>query len=287
MPEQTVYRDALDRSVAFTLRDGGGEGDSDGLTIDGMAAVYDTPTRIDSWEGRFDESIAYGAFGRSIRAKLPRMQYDHGRHPMIGTIPIGRWDSAVEEKAAGLHLVGRMHDNWLIEPVRQAIAEQSVDGMSIRMTVVRDEWRDIAGKVVRDPKEIAELLWNPGDRGPLQRTIREAKIAEAGPVCWPAYETTSVGVRSTVTIDLARLDTDPEQRRLLAQAVLLADTASSTTDGPRSTEQPPDLHPPTGGPQVTGTPPGEHPSAPPRAKPNPARAFAARTRGYLLSIEGK
>lgn len=282
-----IYRDALDRSVPFTLRATDSVQAGDGLTIDGIAAVYDTPTRIDSWEGVFDEQIAHGTFGRSIRAKLPKLQYDHGRHPLIGTIPIGRWDSAAEEKGVGLHMVGRLHDNWLIEPVRQAISEKSIEGMSIRFSVVREEWRDTNGKVLRDPKEIAELLWNPGDRGPLQRTIREAKITEAGPVAWPAYEETSVGVRSKVTIDLGRLREDPEQRRLLAEAVLIADTDTRTEDGPQSTEQPPDEHAPDGASRVTEQPSGEHPSAEPERSKNPAKEFALHARGYLLSINGR
>lgn len=261
MPE--IFRDGLDRSVPFTLRAADGD-EGDGLTIDGIAAVYDTPTRIDSWEGVFDEQITYGAFGRSVRAKLPKLQYDHGRHPLIGSIPVGRWDSAAEERGVGLHMIGRLHDNWLIEPVRQAIAEKSIEGMSIRFSVVQEVWRDKAGKVLRDPKEIAELLWNPGDRGPLQRSLKELKITEAGPVAWPAYQTTSVGVRSQVTIDLGRLREDPEQRRLLAEAVLLADTATRTTpDGPQATDEAPDEHAAeqdSDASQVTESSSGEHPT---------------------------
>jgi hypothetical protein len=191
-----------------------------------------------------------------------------------------------EEKGAGLHTVGRLANNWLVEPVRDAIAEGSVDGMSFRFSVVREEWRDANGKVLRDPVEIAELLWTPGGRGPLMRTLKEVKITEAGPVVWPAYAETSVGVRSKVTIDLGRLRDDPEQRRLLAQAVLIADTTTRTTDGPGSTEQPTDEHA-RSAPRVTEQPTGDHPSAPQARKPNPARAFAQSARGYLLTIDKK
>ena len=53
------------------------------------------------------------------------------------------------------------------------------------------------------------------------RTVKEAKVPEMGPVVWPAYTETSVSMRSQV-IDLGRLH-EPEQRKLLATAVFLAE----------------------------------------------------------------
>ena len=281
MPERTVQTTDLCREARFELRATDDES-GDGLTIDGYAAVYDTPTRIDSWEGTFDEQIAFGAFARSIRSRMPKLQFDHGYHPLIGSLPIGRWDSMTEEQGAGLHSVGRLHDNWLVEPVRDAIREGSVDGMSFRFSVVREEWRDKDGKLVK-PDEILGLLWEPGERGPLQRTLKEVKITEAGPVVWPAYAETSVGVRSTVTIDLGRLS-DPRERKALAEAVFLADAATRTTDGPQPTAQAPDEHAATA-PQVTAPSPGKHPSATPTRKANPAKEFALHARGYVMNIE--
>ena len=283
---EDVAREDLCRSVTFRVSASDDES-GDGFTIDGYAAVFDTPTRIDSWEGVFDEEIAFGAFGRSIRARMPKLQFDHGYHPLIGSLPIGRWTSMTEEKGAGLHAVGRLHDNWLVEPVRQAIAEESVDGMSFRFSVVREEWLDKDGKKVK-PDEVWKLLYEPGDRGPLRRILREVKITEAGPVVWPAYQQTSVGVRSKVTIDLGRL-TDPEQRSTLARAVFLADAATrKESDGPQPTEPEPDMHSPeiaSGDSPVTSEPPGEHPSAEARRLRDRIRAAAQAHKGYLLSIE--
>jgi phage head maturation protease len=121
-----AVRDDLLRTATFQLR-ASEDGSGDGLTIDGYAAVYDTPTRIDSWEGTFDEQIAFGAFRKSISERMPKLQFDHGYHPLIGSIPIGRWTDLSEERGLGLHTVGRLHDNWLVEPVRDAIAEESID----------------------------------------------------------------------------------------------------------------------------------------------------------------
>ena len=44
-----LQRDNLTRSVPFRLERATEDGD--GLTLEGYGAVFDTPTRIDSWEG--------------------------------------------------------------------------------------------------------------------------------------------------------------------------------------------------------------------------------------------
>ncbi len=211
------------RTVPFRTRDGEG----DGLTLDGYAAVFGQLTEIDSWEGTFQEQFRLGAFKKTLRATTPMMQYDHGRHPLIGSIPIGTFDSLSEEPQ-GLRVVGRLTDNWLIQPVRDAIAQGGITGMSIRFFVVRDEWVDAKGKKITDPQELAELLWSPGDRGPIQRTVIEAKLLEAGPVAWPAYEGTSVDVRAA---ERARsILTDPTRLRRARQSLAASAPAELAGD---------------------------------------------------------
>lgn len=295
MPERTLQHADLCREAQFTLRATDDE-DGDGLTIDGYAAVYDTPTRIDSWEGTFDEQLSYGAFRKSLSERTPKLQFDHGHHPLIGSLPIGRWESITEEKSAGLHTVGRLHNNWLVEPVRDAMREGSVDGMSFRFTVVREEWRDAANKIIRDRDDLMKLLWEPGDRGPLKRTLKEVKITEAGPVVWPAYAETSVGVRSKVVIDLGRLS-DPAERSKVAELIYAAEAAnvkSESPDAPPANQEQVAEHPDEARESIPAEPAppaaepssAEHPSAPPqvRAK-NPAKELAMHCRGYLISIE--
>lgn len=244
----TPPRDGLRRSTPFNLtRDAGEDGESDGLTLDGYAAVFNRETVIDSWEGRFREKIAPGAMKKSFRENPPRVQFDHGHHPLIGSIPIGSVESIREDvdpvlaPEGGAHIVARLHDNWLIQPVRDAIASGSVDGMSFRFSVVNEVWHDHAGKQIRDDAELRDLLrrsWMedvPEDELPV-RTLKELRVPEVGPVVWPAYAETSVGVRSqTVTIDLARLG-DPDEQNKLARAVLMADRASDTEAPPVTNE---------------------------------------------------
>lgn len=252
----------LMRTAPFTLtRDAGGDGD--GLTLDGYATVFNQPTLIDSWEGRFHEVGQAGSWKRTLRATTPKLQFDHGMHPLIGSLPIGTITSATEEPV-GPHIIGRLIDNWLVEPVRDAIVAGAVDGMSYRFSVVREEWREPDGSMVK-ADELADRLWAsyglPDDEL-MTRFLKEVKVSELGPVVWPAYEGTSVGVRSKVTIDLGSLQSDPDQRRTLARAVFMADLAERTTDDPQTTAAPTGTPPSDDARDSTDDPTGEHPSIP-------------------------
>lgn len=209
-------RDDLTRSVPFELTRADSEGD--GLTLEGYGAVFDTPTRIDSWEGRFDEVIARGAFAKTIKERTPVIQFDHGHHPLIGSLPIGV-PEVIREDAHGLYVKARLHDNWLVQPVRDAIRDGSITGMSFRFSVVKES-----------SDETAEV--------PV-RTVTEVKLYEVGPVVFPAYESTSVGVRAMR--DLA----DPEYRAHLARALILGtpdEAAPAGTSDEAAAPQEPPVH---------------------------------------------
>lgn len=270
-----IARDDLCRSVSFTLtREDGERGD--GLSFEGYGAVFDSVTVIDSWEGRFEEVVARGAFRKSLRERPPKFQFDHGRHPLIGSIPIGAFEAGYpREDDRGLFVRARLMDNWLIQPIRDACANESIDGMSFRFSVVQEEWRDAKGRKLTDPEEIWRGIFSPTDDGLLRRTLKEVKLLEVGPVVWPAYDDTTAGVRSkTITIDLGRLD-DPDTRRALAQAVFLAERADTKTpghqagtEGPQANESTPDDHP--AGPVVSRDASGEHPATPTTETRRPA-----------------
>ena len=175
------------RAASFTLR-AAADQPADGFTLEGYAAVFDTPTRIDSWEGMFDEVIARGAFTKTIAERTPVLQFDHGRDVATGSVPIGVIEELREDRH-GLFVRSRLHDNARVEPIRQAIASGAIDGMSFRFRVLAESW-------------------DKGSDGEVDlRTIREVELFELGPVVFPAYEATTVGVRSL----LADLDDDARQ----------------------------------------------------------------------------
>lgn len=238
-PRTTPPRDNVCRSFTFT-RDAAADGDGDGLTFEGYAAVFNSPTRINSWEGEFDEQIAPAAFRKSIRERTPKFQFDHGRSN-FGSLPPGVIEEIAEDDR-GLYVRARMSSSPYWEPLREAISSGAVDGMSFRFSVIREEWRDAEGKIVK-PEDVEEALWS-GSRGILLRTLKEVRVDEVGPVVWPAYADTTAGLRSKV-IDVGRLlDGDPEQRRLFAEAALRFSAASQLPDdGSESNDEPQDTPP--------------------------------------------
>ena len=193
-----------ERTAAFDVTradaDAGG-----GLRLEGYAAVFGASTLIASAAGEFEEVIAPGAFTRTIQHKGPRgvrLQFDHGRHPLVGSIPLGVIDELAEDER-GLRVRAQLTDSWLVAPVRDAIDAGAIDGMSFRFRVVEED-------IDRD-------------RDPERRTVREVELFELGPVVWPAYDQTTVGVRSR---QIAAELLDPDLRAELARA-LMTDVGTS------------------------------------------------------------
>lgn len=311
MPALSAVTRDLERSTPFQLVRAEGDEEGDGRTLSGYAALFGEPTEINSWEGTFTETIRKGAFKKTIREQTPVMQFDHGRHPLIGSIPIGSI-SDLREDDQGLYVEGRITDNWLMQPVRDAIAEKSVNGMSFRFEVVRDEWRDVNGKLVK-PEEVYDLLWMPGDRGPLQRELIELKCRELGPVVFPAYAGTSVSVRARNVADGLALDDemtrrirhslardaatpsvpdDPELRREVATALLYQRPGLPVMPSAPSPAAPPAPgHPApersTGAPLTTEHPPAPSTTDAPPADGHPSPSErTARMRPQLAEIGG-
>lgn len=298
-PREQVLREAPFQLRADPAVDGE---ENDGFTLDGWGAVFNSEVIIDSWEGRFREVIKSGSMKKSFRENPPRIQYDHGHHPLIGSIPIATLRSIAEEidptyaPEGGAHVIGRLYDNWLVQPVREAMAAGDIDGMSFRFGVVREAWFDADGKAVKD-EDLWDLLrrtWfeDVPDEELLLRELRELRVPEIGPVFWPAYDNTSVSVRSKV-IDLGRLH-EPEQRQLLAKAVLLADAAEHNRNGdaPDDTaDTAADDHAPAAVPDTprsTDSPSaGEHESSPPPRGQRPIDMWVRKTRDVVLSIDRK
>ena len=177
------------RSVEF--RSTGEPGD--GRTLEGYAAVFDAPTLIESSVGTFEEVIKRGAFRKTLTERDPVMQFDHGNDKRTGSTPIGAIKE-LREDDHGLFVRARLFDNELVEPIRQAIEGGAVRGMSFKFRVVRDQWLDSEGRRI-DPDDLAGVLADP-DQGTVRREIREVELFELGPVVFPAYRQTTVGVRS-------------------------------------------------------------------------------------------
>jgi HK97 family phage prohead protease len=170
--------DYLVRSVPFelTTADAG-----DGLTLEGYAAVFNRKALIKDWDGEFEEQIAPGAFTESLARKMPVLMFEHGKHPLIGSMPLGVIDpERTREDGKGLFISARLSDNWLIQPVRDAVRDGAVTGMSFRFPAPADE----------------DQRWVKRSGRPDLRTLLRLDVPELGPVVFPAYEPTTAAVRS-------------------------------------------------------------------------------------------
>ncbi len=147
----------------------------DGLTLEGYAAVFDAPTEIEDYNGQYNEVVRQGAFVRSINNRTPVLMFNHGRHPLIGPMPIGRFEE-LREDSRGLYMRARLFDNWLIWPLRDAIKEHAIDGASFRFDVKKDRWT--------------------GRGNTRSRELIEVAVPELGPVVFPAYADAKLMIRS-------------------------------------------------------------------------------------------
>lgn len=159
-----------------------------GYRFEGYAMMWDMPARINSWEGEFDETIKRSAPRKSIKERTPVMQFDHGRHPRFGSIPLGNFVD-IREDAQGLRTIGELHRDEFWSPLHEALRSGSIKGMSFRFDVVKEKW-------------------GVNGEGIQTRDLVEIKIMEMGPVVFPAYNETTASIRSRESIYLLDLN-DP------------------------------------------------------------------------------
>jgi HK97 family phage major capsid protein/HK97 family phage prohead protease len=272
----------------------------DGRTLEGYAAVFDTPTTIESFAGEFEEVVKRGAFRKTLRDRAPVMQFDHGNDKRTGSVPIGAIED-LHEDDEGLFVNARLFANDVVEPIRQAVAGRAIRGMSFKFRVIRDQWVDRDGKKI-PADDLAGLLENPGDRGPIRREIQEVELFELGPVVFPAYTQTSVGVRGSrfdpnavavrgvlgqfgldercVQRHLATFD--PQERQVLAAEVVaafpeLADLLTARTTPPADPAPPAEPEPAPPAPVPSPLPAPSPPPGDAQSSPQPAPATAGRT----------
>lgn len=198
--------ESFTRGFDFELRSQRG---SDGRTLEGYVAMFGVRSRIPDRNGDFDEELMPGFADRSLTERgFPVMQFDHGKDPRVGTVPIGVYD-VFDRDAKGYAVRGRLFDNPVVEPVRQAIDGRAIKGMSFRFSVRNrkngDRWHRRSGDVDH-------------------RQVIDADVHEAGPVVFPAYQQTSVSVRSI----LASFN-EEERTALIHELRAMAGLASDLT----------------------------------------------------------
>lgn len=156
---------------------------------------------IDSmFEGRFLERTVLGAFAKTISENLRNIKvlFQHGYDPTVGDKVLGPIRSLVEEKDSPIGDVDLLDTSYNRDLVPGLEAE--VYGSSFRFRVVKDEWDDEPGRSDHNPDGIPE------------RTIKEVRLFEFGPVTFPANPAATAGVRSVTDYYYERLRSRDPQR---------------------------------------------------------------------------
>jgi phage head maturation protease len=207
LPELDIVRTTL---VPCGLRaaDETTTSDREGLGLmDVRFSPFNSWYRIDSfWEGSFLERTVPGAFKRTIASHNKATKVDahniktlfnHGQDMFIGQKLLGDIDELVEDSdspRSTVWLWDTSYNRDLLPGLRSGAY-----GSSFMFRVVKEEWNEEPGQSEHNPDGLPE------------RTVKEARVFEAGPVTWPASPTASAGMRCVSATDtyyehLARQD---------------------------------------------------------------------------------
>jgi HK97 family phage prohead protease len=237
-PRETLIRarSTLEFTPADELRAAGTDLEDGHL---GLLRVLFSPvnewTRISSmWEGDFMERFAPGAWRKTISEQRDRIRslFQHGMDPQVGDKPLGPITVLEENDRGGygeVPLLDTSYNRDLLPGLKAGLY-----GASHRFSVLREE--EVANP---EPSEANPL-------GLKERTVKEARLMEFGPVTFPAYSGATAGVRSLTDDFLMRcFQRDPDRlREMFDRAAEIRaekpeqDDAPSTTDAALSTSGP-------------------------------------------------
>lgn len=129
------------------------------------------------------ESIARGAFARSIRERRDRIKvlFQHGQDPFVGDKPLGSVRELREDQQGAYYEVPLLNASHVADIA--AGVEEGLYGASFRFRVMREEFVENPAKSDRNPGRLPE------------RTLREVDLLEFGPCTFPAYAGATAGLR--------------------------------------------------------------------------------------------
>lgn len=154
----------------------------------GHFSKFNEWTEIDSWfEGRFLERIAPGAYKKTFRENRANIKslFQHGHDPVIGDKPLGPIDDLREDDVGAYYEVPLL-DAPYVRDIEPGLRE-GLYGASFRFKSMREEFSEEPGKSKHNPEGLPE------------RTLKELRVYEFGPVTFPAYPGATAGLRSADT----------------------------------------------------------------------------------------
>lgn len=151
-------------------------GDADSTTITGYAAVFNEETDL----GYFREVVKPGAFKRAIKdGQDVRALWNHDPNYILGRTKSGTLK--LEEDKRGLRIEITPPRTNFADDLIESIRRGDVDQMSFAFTAVEETWTER-----KDEPALRELI--------------DVNLYDISPVTYPAYDTTSVGVRSAEAV---------------------------------------------------------------------------------------
>lgn len=154
-------------------------------TMFGHFSVFNSWYRISSmWEGDFYERVSPGTFLKTIAERRSQIvtAFDHGMDPVVGDKVLGPVD-VLEEDGTGPYYEVPLLDTSYNRDLYPAL-KRGLYGSSFRFQVIKDEWNDEPDVSEHNPQGIPE------------RTIKEVRLFEFGPVTYPANPAATAGMRS-------------------------------------------------------------------------------------------
>jgi HK97 family phage prohead protease len=146
--------------------------EGDDITFDGVASVVDTPYAVRDIFGEYVETMAKGAFAKTLKEKSDvRLLVNHAGVPLART----KSKTLTLTATPDLRAVATLDPaNPAVQEIRSAMSRGDMDQMSIGFRVHRQEWN--------------------GDY--TERTIKEIELFDVSVVTYPASPTTTASLRA-------------------------------------------------------------------------------------------
>jgi uncharacterized protein len=141
-------------------------------TLTGYAALFN---KLSLDLGYFREQLAPGAFSKALTRCDVRALFNHDPSAVLGRTSAGTLQ--LSEDATGLRMECTLPDTTLGRDLAESIRRGDVQGQSFAFTVAADKW-DFSGET------------------PLRMVLEVEELYDVGPVTYPAYEESSVALRS-------------------------------------------------------------------------------------------
>lgn len=196
---------------------------------DGKPVIHGYAARFEEWSEYFGygswkwrEKIRYGAFTKTLEEYDQRALWNHNPDIVLGRRSAGTLKLSEDEQ--GLIAEITPPDTEAGRGYIESVRRRDVTGMSFMFRTIREEW----------------------DEEKQERTLLEVKLYEVSPTPFPAYPSTSAGVRALFP-DLPA-DESVIRRQIEVLRACLPDSPndeSTPVEGRRSEEgAPSDPHPP-------------------------------------------